>query len=107
MSLDVYLLRTQPTRIYQANITHNLNVMAKEAGAYEVLWRPEELGMTKAGELVPMLRAALERLVADPERYRKYNPENGWGSYDGLVKFIYEYLCACETHPDADIEVSR
>lgn len=31
MSLDVYLLRTQPTRIciYQANITHNLNVMAK------------------------------------------------------------------------------
>ena len=107
MSLDVYLLRTQPTRIYQANITHNLNVMAKEAGAYEVLWRPEELGMTKAGELVPMLRAALERLVADPERYRKYNPENGWGSYETLVRFVEGYLWACQENPDADVEVSR
>lgn len=107
MSLDVYLLRTQPTRIFGSNITHNLNVMAKEAGLYEVLWRPDECGLIKAGELVPYLQDGLERLNADPDFYRQFNPENGWGSYETLVRFVEGYLWACQENPDADVEVSR
>jgi len=49
----------------------------------------------------------LHNLKIEPERYKKFNPENGWGSYDGLVKFVENYLNACYEYPDADVEVSR
>ena len=107
MSLDVYLKVIAPTTIYQDNITHNLGKMAREAGIYQHLWRPEELGIKRAGELIDALRAGLELLESDPERFRKLNPENGWGSYDGLCRFVYSYLSACRENPDADIEANR
>jgi hypothetical protein len=93
--------------VYEANITHNLNAMAQEAGIYEALWRPEEIGVTKAGELVLILKPGLDYLRADPERFKKHNPENGWGNYEGLVRFVTNYLAACEQYPDAVIHVSR
>lgn len=58
-------------------------------------------------ELIEPLRAGLARLRADPDRFRKHNPENGWGSYDGLCQFVAEYLVECEKHPDATVEVSQ
>lgn len=120
MSLDVYLNRkrylsydegktyTEETeQVYWANITHNLNTMAGEAGIYEHLWRPDEIKITKAKELIEPLRQGLHNLKSEPERYKKFKPENGWGSYDGLVKFVENYLNACYEYPDADVEVSR
>lgn len=107
MSLDIYLEDVRPTTVYAANITHNLGAMAREAGLYEALWRPEELNINKAGDLVPLLKRGLAELVANPERFRKLNPENGWGSYEGLVDFTMRYLEACIESPGATISVSR
>ena len=107
MSLDVYLKAIQPCVIYQRNITHNLNKMAMEAGISKELWRPDEIGVTKAKQLIEPLHEGLVRLLAYPVRYKKFNPENGWGDYDGLVAFVQEYLGACEKNPEADVEVSR
>jgi hypothetical protein len=45
--------------VYTANITHNLNRMAKEAGIYKHLWRPDEIGITLAGELIEPLQSGL------------------------------------------------
>lgn len=107
MSLDVDLIELRPTSIYSANITHNLNHMAEEAGIYKHLWRPEELGITKASELIQPLTEGLAALKSDPERFKKFNPANGWGDYGGLVRFVDEYLSACGANPDATLEVSR
>jgi hypothetical protein len=107
MSLDVYLVEMQPTEIYGANITHNLGKMAGEAGIYKHLWRPDEIGVTKAGELIEPLRAGLARLEADPKRFRAFDAQNGWGRYPHLVEFVRGYLAACEANPDADVRVSR
>ena len=107
MSLDVYITKVMPTRIYERNITHNLNKMATEAGIYEHLWRPDEIGITKAVDLIAPLRSGLALLKADPERFKAFNPSNGWGSYEGLVGMVEDYLAACEENPDGDIEVSR
>lgn len=93
--------------VYSANITHNLNRMAKEAGIYMHLWRPEEIGITKASQLIEPLAEGLNALIADPERFEKFNPENGWGTYGGLVGFVKEYLEACQKWPDADVSVWR
>lgn len=107
MSLSVYLEVVQPVAVYDANITHNLGKMAKEAGIYQHLWRPEELGITKASELIEPLRAGLALLESDPRRFETFNPENDWGSYEGLCRFVGSYLSACEDNPDAAVRVSR
>lgn len=93
--------------VYSANITHNLGVMAEEAGIYSHLWRPEEIGITKAAQLIEPLTAGLARLEADPERFRKLNPHNGWGDYDVLVSFVRNYVLACRENPEADVTASR
>ena len=93
--------------VYWANITHNLNVMAKEAGIYQHLWRPEELGITRAGDLIEPLSCGVAKMEAEPERFKALNPPNGWGSYDGFVPWIKRYLEACREHPEALVSVSR
>ena len=57
MSLDVMLEKIQPCVIYSRNITHNMNKMADAVGLYKPLWRPDEIGITKAAQLVEPLRA--------------------------------------------------
>lgn len=103
----VAILDSDDDGVYSANITHNLNTMAGEAGIYKHLWRPDEIGITKAAELIEPLRAGLALLKSDPARFKKFNPENGWGNYEGLVAFVEKYLAACEEYPAADVSVSR
>lgn len=98
---------TAHDEVYSANITHNLGGMAREAGIYQHLWRPEEIGVTKAKQLIEPLAQGLTLLKSDPERFKKHNPPNGWGSYDRFIPWIEEYLAACIMNPDADVEVSR
>lgn len=107
MSLDVYLTANRPITVFEYNITHNLNVMADQAGIYKYLWRPEEVGITHANQLIEPLKNGLELLKKDPERFKEFNPGNGWGDYDALVKFVELYLEACIYNPDAKIGVSR
>ncbi len=107
MSLDVTLIRTQPTEVYASNITHNLNIMAEEAGIYMHLWRPEKINIRLAGELIKPLSNGLALMVKDPERFKKLDAKNGWGTYDQFVCWIREYLEACKKYPGATIEISR
>jgi len=125
MSLDVYL--SGPTRMvkcncpdcwnehereecdeyYSSNITHNLNRMAGEAGIYEHLWRPDEINITVASQLIEPLTAGLALLESDPKRFEKLNASNGWGLYEHFVPFVRHYLEACREYPDALVSVSR
>ena len=107
MSLDVRLEAVRPTVVFDSNITHNLGKMAAKAGLYQLLWRPEELNITHAAQLIEPLRVGLALLERDPAYYRQFNPTNGWGTYEKLVEFTREYLAACIENPDAEIHVSR
>ena len=140
MSLDISLTRRKWTSydegktyteenedVYCANITHNLNEMANEAGIYEALWRPhrlkegynipesdrqaewkfEEESTTTAKDIITLLEKGLADLKARPEHFEKFNSPNGWGMYENFVPFVENYLEACKEYPDAIIEVSR
>jgi hypothetical protein len=108
MSLDVYLKCPHcRAEVFSRNITHNLNAMAKQAELYQPLWRPEEIGIAKAVELIPALETGLKSLRENPAHFKTYNPENGWGNYDILVQFVTAYLEACQAHPDCIIDISR
>lgn len=95
------------TRVYRANITHNLGKMADAAGIYKPLWRPEEIGATKARDLIEPLSAGLAKLMADPEHFKQFNAANGWGLYEHFVPFVKDYLDACRRFPDANVSTSR
>ncbi len=83
------------------NITHNLNVMAKETGIYEVLWHPERLEINSAKDMIPILEDGIKKLEENPEKYKKYNSNNGWGDYESLAKFAKAVLNDCYKYPDA------
>jgi hypothetical protein len=124
MSLDVALLgppetvtcycscghqheRENREALFEANITHNLNTMAEAAGIYKHLWRPDEIGVTTASQLIEPLRAGVAMMRADPERFEKLNAPNGWGTYDDFLPWVESYLAACEEYPDATVRADR
>ena len=126
MSLDVYLegasrkvpcmcptcfnehVDTQTEELFWANITNNLCKMAREAGIYKYLWQPSDVvEIKRAGDLVNPLETGLDILKSDPEKFKRFNPPNGWGDYDGLIRFVEKYLAACIKNPTASIRVSR
>lgn len=108
MSLDVSIkcpcCNTYP---FSSNITHNLAKMASKAFIYHSLWRPDEIGVTKAGELIPALTLGLQLLERDPEYFEKFSAVNGWGLYGHLVIFVKGYLYACQQCPNGIVSVSR
>lgn len=119
MSLDVYLITKkfvtydmvafteEEEELYSDNITHNLNTMAEAVGLYKYLWRPDEIGVTKASQLIEPLIIGLAKLREDKVYLETLNPSNGWGSYEGLVEFVRLYLNACKEFPNAEVKTWR
>jgi hypothetical protein len=114
MSLDVDLMVMQPISVYSRNITHNLNEMASQVVVdennltlYDILWKPEEYGFTHARTIVGYLDEGWNILMSDPEFFKQFDPENGWGSYEGLCDFVYTYRHACWANMDAELKVSK
>ena len=115
MSLDVELYIKVDTggehphsvRLFEANITHNLNKMAGLARIYECLWSPHENGFKTAGDIVPVLEAGIKAMKADPEVFKQLDSPNGWGRYDDFMPWLEKYLAACQQHPKASIWISK
>ena len=113
MSLTVYLYENccdacgRKDRVYRSNVTHNLVPMAVEADIYKPLWRPDEIGITKASEVLAALEKGYADIRARPEHYKKFAPTNGWGSYEGFVIFLSHYMAGCNEHPNAIVEADR
>lgn len=114
MSLDVHLEMELDTgnpkelytiELYSANITHNLGGMAREAGIYNCLWRPEEIEINEAYQLIEPLSKGLQMMKNEPKRFKVFNPLNGWGSYESFLPWIEQYLEACKKHPKAQVRV--
>ena len=123
MSLNVYLTKKTPLyyyegepyfdkfdELYWANITHNLVKMADQTVLYLAIWCPNELlenkSEIKAKDIIDFLKIGLRKLKEDPNNFKKFNPKNGWGTYEVLVNFVEKYLSACEKYPEANVEVS-
>lgn len=113
MSLDVYLLGDvcphchRFDELFWNNITHNLGTMAAEAGIYKHVWRPEEIGIKHAKELIEPLTKAIADMKERPDHYKQFNSPNGWGLYEHFVPWLEKYLAACKENPEASISVSR
>ncbi len=120
MSLDVSLYRKyhvtydsgktlieKEEELFKANITHNLTEMADKAGLYKACWRPEELGIKKAKELIPYLEKGYKKLKNNKNFYKQFDADNGWGTYDNFLPWVKKYLDACKEYPEAYVNAYR
>ena len=116
MSLDVTLTcKCCDSILCESNITHNLTDMARAAGVYCELWRPEEefitdlnlYGEIKAVRLIRPLEGAIRRMKSAPTHFRQYDAPNGWGTYDDFLRFCEEVLKGCKAHPASILSANR
>lgn len=82
--------------------TSNLAPMWRAAGADLA-----EFHDKPAGECAPILRAGIEKMRAEPTRFRAMNPDNGWGDYDSLMPELDRLLALLESAPTGIVKVSR
>ena len=107
MSLDLSFV-VDGEVVWTRNITHNLNRMAKEIGAYGVLWRPEENGIETASDLIEPLIKSVDAFSRTPiETLRALEPENKWGTAENLIVFVELTLFAARLWPSAKVEACR
>lgn len=60
----------------------------------------------RADVAAPLLRAALQAMEADPDRFRALEPANGWGNYESALRYLSTILAACEAHSWTTLLVS-
>ena len=53
------------------------------------------------------IEEGLRLLKAEPERFKRFDSPNGWGTYKHFVPFVEKVLAACREYPDADVSADR
>lgn len=105
MSYDIYLYvdggAGNGVCAFDRNYTSNVAPMWREAGADLA-----QMDGMPAWRAIDCLTAAVEMMRAYPDDYRKMEPDNGWGSYDGCLQLLSEIKDACEKYPKAWLSVS-
>lgn len=113
MSLDITLYFEVDTGkeddwyvVHDANITHNLGLMAYKAGIYHCLWRQHETQVKYAADLIQRLSDGLERMKKYPAYFKQFDSPNGWGMYKHFVQWVENCLNACREYPKAKVDTS-
>lgn len=108
-NLDEVMERSyEDNEYFHMKITHNLTDMAEECKSdedtidlndatnlYDLLWNPESIGVTTPSlSYLRLLIECYQNLLAEPDYYKQWEPKNGWGSYEGLVRNTQNYIKA-------------
>lgn len=116
---DIQEIEIETNEFWHGNITHNLIKMAQECrmecdpqheglSLYDLLWRDDYPWEMSHLEYTQCLMACLVSLTDEPERYRQYNPSNGWGTYEQLVEFVKSFIHALVDEPyEMEIKYSK
>lgn len=93
MSWDIWLedAETKEQTDESLNYTHNTNRMLALSDGFSF---NDLHGMSCAGA-IPRLERVITFLALNREQCEALNPENGWGNYDGILKFTQRLYEAC------------
>jgi hypothetical protein len=84
----------------ELNFTSNTSIMIKEVcGSY-----PSEWNNIKCSEMIDVLYKGINRLKDSPNKYKKYEPRNGYGTVESTIEFLERIKTNCELYPYAKIE---
>ena len=106
-TLDLHTTLEDGTRgpdynTFDGNVTHNLTGMWSEAGIYDVLYNTEG---EQIGIYLDKLASALEDMRRYPDKYKEHSPINGWGTYEGAIRFLEALVKSAQEWPQARIHI--
>ena len=86
------------------NFTYNLGPMWRSALEdtpwRETNWRMAQVDDMTGAESTGLLAFAAHVLRMQPGKHKALSPDNGWGSYEGLLEGVESMLAAARLHPD-------
>lgn len=87
------------------NYTSNVSPMWRTAfaAAGEPISLSDTEGRT-AGDVLPLLRRAVQHMAGHPDMYREMDPPNGWGNYAGALAYLRTVERQCALHPKAIVQ---
>jgi len=100
MSYDISLVH-EVEDIDVGNMTYNVSPMFSDALGHVF----RDYDGKRAGDIIDELLAGIEKMTADPDRYKAKNPENGWGSYEGALAYLVRLYKACLEYPESIVRV--
>lgn len=103
MSYDIFLTPPQSQGVEVGNMTYNIRPMFDHAFGVED-WKEVVWGK-KALDVIPDIFFAHKMMKDNPEEFKPLEPENGWGSYEGALGYLYKLLVACCENPDCTIHI--
>lgn len=104
MSLDINITAKREVEIYERNVTYNLADMYYKCIDEKQGFK--KLNKMNCKEALPIIHTAIQDMLNNTEEYKKLNPKNGWGSYEGLLETLQGMKSCCENNPDGIIHVS-
>ena len=105
MSWDIRLTEEKLVEVEVADIgnyTWNVSPMYVDAMGVSLSYFDGKL----AKDCVRLLAQGVANMVDDPDKYLAMEPDNGWGHYDGALRYLHNLLNACIENPNATIEGS-
>lgn len=83
------------------NHTSNTGNMIKEVcGSHPSDWNGK-----KCKDMYPIIMQGISLLTVYPQKYRCFEPENGWGTVETTIAFLEKIAANCIKFPTAVLEV--
>lgn len=114
MSYDVWISidtgNGRSVETYDCNHTSNCSTMFYRAISHGAGLSNDDMGIKHLNEMpcseaYPILKKAVQHMIANPEWYKQHNPSNNWDSYKSALKFLAKFCQATMFHPIGKIGV--
>ena len=82
---------------FEVNITYNVGNMLRRAGIH-----PKVLDGMSVEEALPIVKNGYAIMYDNPDYFRQFRPDNGWGTVKSTLDALRDLLNALEhgSHPD-------
>lgn len=97
MSYDINVRRYCPD-ILDINYTSNVSPMFRLALGKGGI---KQLNDLSRKECIELLQDGIKDMEENPETYKKLNPENGWGDYEGALDVLVKILDALQSDEES------
>lgn len=104
ISLTKKHIRIVKDEIEVGYYTYNVSPMYTKA--MDIPGLTDGLDGKKCCKMIKTLEKGIKNMEENPKDYKKLNPKNGWGDYEGALKFLKDILIACKKYPKYKIEVN-
>ena len=101
MSYDINVRRYCPD-ILDINYTFNVSPMFRLALGKSGI---KQLNDLNREECIELLQGGIKDMEENPETYKKLNPENGWGNYEGALDVLVKILEALQSDEESYVNI--